>query len=174
MFKRNWSSKILASIWLYSDKFSKQRTKCRCKALGLTFSIPSLVSAHCWYGATRYIWNIWNSQSLHFERNGEIKINRMCVESKCIHWERGAEARVMEQVLNGAEIGDRSEEWAERKVHRDQENQYSMETAAELCLQLLDAARRGKCKQSKKSPPHCSPASPELGTLPGAVTMCPI
>ena len=34
----------------------------------------------------------------------------MCVESKCIHWERGAEARVMEQVLNGAEIGDRSEE----------------------------------------------------------------
>ena len=65
----------------------------------------------------------------------------------------------------------------ERKVHRDQEHQYSMETAAGLCHQHLDAARRGKCKQSKKSPPKSrdsSPAFPELGTLPGAVTMCPI
>ena len=78
-----------------------------------------------------------------------------------------------------------SVEWSQRyepgvrEVHQDQEHQYSMETGARLCLKHPDAARKGKCKQSKKSPPvsrHGSPAPlpPELGTLPGAVTMCPI
>lgn len=84
----------------------------------------------------------------------------MCVESKCIQWERGAAARVMEQVLNGARDRDGGQQGG--KCIRIRSISIQWETGAGLCLKHRDAARKGKCKQSKKSPPKSRHSSSSL------------